>query len=416
MKRIVRIPEALNDFFNPLKKHFNVRSFEHFKTMCALMALSSDNKTVRQVSSLISFGAHRSKRNDFLISSPWPEEKVLKDIALKQVKKHYKPGEPLFLILDDSHKVKRGHHVEGTNKIRDHATGIYVTGHRFLTATLYYRGRSIPFAVRAYLKPENAKKLKQPFKKLSTLAVEIIDSLEAPKETKVYILVDTYYTNKPIVKAAEAKGFFVIGALKTNRYLILKGHLKTLKSHMTYLFKRKRKDSRTVTFKKKKYRFFSGRFKVRSLPLKRVTLVFSKMGHRKRLMPILCTDPKLSASSVLKYYAYRWTIEVWFKQAKQHLGLGALHRIRWEGVVKHLHLSACAFGLLTHLREKGEKGKLKTTTAVSSVLPARNELHDLFLEDAIDCFIEKERIKKPKAQVVKLKNYLFPKELTSEAA
>jgi len=35
----------------------------------------------------------------------------------------------------------------------------------------------------------------------------------------------------------------------------------------------------------------------------------------------LCTDRGLSATEILELYAMRWAIEVYFKEAKQHLGL-----------------------------------------------------------------------------------------------
>ena len=98
MKQIVRIPKMLDSFFDPLRKFFNVRSFEHFKVFCALMAMSSDSKTVNRMCSMITFGPSRGKRNDFLIQSPWDEEQVLKHQAMDQLDELYRPGEPLFLI------------------------------------------------------------------------------------------------------------------------------------------------------------------------------------------------------------------------------------------------------------------------------------------------------------------------------
>jgi hypothetical protein len=35
----------------------------------------------------------------------------------------------------------------------------------------------------------------------------------------------------------------------------------------------------------------------------------------------LCTDPTLDEQTILQAYALRWSIEVYFKEIKQHLGL-----------------------------------------------------------------------------------------------
>lgn len=413
MKRIVRIPKMLDLFFNPFRPFFNVRSFEHFKVFCALMAMSSDSKTVNRLCSMLAFGPNRTKRNDFLIQSPWDEQQVLKHTAMDQLRQLYRPGEPVFLIIDDSKKAKRGKHVEAVLKVFDPAAKRFITGHQFVTATLYYRGVTIPFAIRLYLNRKTARALKRPFKKLTALAVDILEALQLPEDfkTKVYVLVDSFYFTQTILKAAKIKDYFMIGALKKNRNLLIRGRKSKLGLYMHNLFKRETQQTTTVQTQKgkRRYHYVSNTYTVSRVP-DPLKIVFSKRGKQHKILAIGCTDLKLAASSIILYYTFRWSIEVWFKQAKQHLGLGALHRIWWEGVVKHLHLSACAFSLLTHLALASEKGKSKILHAASSVLPARFELRDLFFQDAIDYFIEKELNHKPSADIVDLKKFLFQKE------
>jgi hypothetical protein len=373
--------------------------------------MSSEQKTVSRICSRLAFGSHRTKRNDFLIQSPWDETKVLKQIAIGQLKALYRPREPIFLVIDDSKKAKRGKRVEAVLKCFDPSPRQFIMGHQFVTAAIYYRGHTIPFAIRLYLNKASAKELKQTFKKLTALAAEIIDSFERPKEMKarVYVLVDSAYFNKPILKAAKDKRFFAIGALKKNRNLLIRGRKRKLNTYMHGQFQKGKKSKITIQTKRGKqtYRFLSGVFCVSRIP-DALTLVFSRKGKHKKILAIGCTDPKLSASSIILYYSFRWSIEVWFKLGKQYLGLGALHRIRWEGVVKHLHLTACAFCLLTHLSLTDAKGKLKNIHAASSILPARDQLNDLFLEDAINYFVDKEqKNSKPSSEVIHLKRFLF---------
>jgi SRSO17 transposase len=382
------------------------------------MAMSNDSKNVSRLCSLLSFGPSRGKRNDFLIQSPWDEEQALKHQAMHQLGKLYRPNEPLFLIIDDSKKAKRGKHVEAVLEVFDLSAKQFITGHPFVTATLYYRGITIPFAIRLYLNRKGAKALKKSFKKLTTLAVEIIEDLQLPEDFKaeIYTLVDSYYFNQPVLKAAKAKNFFVIGATKKNRNLLIRGRKSKLGVYMHNLFKRETQKTATVQTQKgkRRYHYVSNTYTVSKIP-DPVKIVFSKRGNQKKILGIACTDLRLPASLIILYYTFRWTIEVWFKQAKQHLGLGALHRIRWEGVVKHLHLSACAFGLLTHLALASEKEKSKILHAASSVLPARSELRDLFFEDAIDYFIDEELHQKPSGDMVRLKKFLCQNECKTTA-
>ena len=93
------------------------------------------------------------------------------------MKKLYKKDTPIFVVLDDSKKKKTGKYVEGAGKIFDPVTKTYMKGHQFLTATIYYRGYTIPYAIKLYLKKDIAKELNKPFKKLPALAKEIIGGL-----------------------------------------------------------------------------------------------------------------------------------------------------------------------------------------------------------------------------------------------
>ena len=52
-----------------------------------------------------------------------------------------------------------------------------------------------------------------------------------------------------------------------------------------------------------------------------VRILFVSDG-KKQWHAFLCTDLELEASKILSYYARRWAIEVFFKDAKQMLYLG----------------------------------------------------------------------------------------------
>lgn len=52
---------------------------------------------------------------------------------------------------------------------------------------------------------------------------------------KIYCLVDSWYTNKPLIESALKKGYHVIGALKSNRKISPKGvtfQLKEFEKHI----------------------------------------------------------------------------------------------------------------------------------------------------------------------------------------
>lgn len=60
----------------------------------------------------------------------------------------------------------------------------------------------------------------------------------------------------------------------------------------------------------------------------------------------LTTDTSLSATDMLELYAMRWAIEVYFKEAKQHLGFLKEQSNHYAAYIASLHLTAIRFCLL----------------------------------------------------------------------
>jgi len=60
----------------------------------------------------------------------------------------------------------------------------------------------------------------------------------------------------------------------------------------------------------------------------------------------LCTDVKLSDAKILEVYALRWSIEVYFKEIKQHLGFLKEQSGRYQLAYASVHLAAMRYLLL----------------------------------------------------------------------
>ena len=60
----------------------------------------------------------------------------------------------------------------------------------------------------------------------------------------------------------------------------------------------------------------------------------------------LTTDLTLSPQRILQLYALRWAIEVYFKEAKQHLGFLKEQGAHYAGYIASIHLTAIRFCLL----------------------------------------------------------------------
>ena len=60
----------------------------------------------------------------------------------------------------------------------------------------------------------------------------------------------------------------------------------------------------------------------------------------------LCTEPTFEEHTILQAYSLRWSIEVYFKEIKQHLGLWKEQSGRYQVAYASVHLAALRYLLL----------------------------------------------------------------------
>jgi len=119
--------------------------------------------------------------------------------------------------------------------------------------------------------------------------------------------------------------------------------------------------------------------------LGRLHVIFSRKKTDPRILGLVTDDPKLSASQMIRTYDDRWSIEVFFKDIKQLLGLGQYQNVSYEAAVTHLHLVCFAYALLTHvaISREGAQGKQKSTGKLSTA-GLQNEVRRIVWDDLTD--------------------------------
>ncbi|WP_435550711.1 transposase [Desulfobacterium sp. N47] len=84
-----------------------------------------------------------------------------------------------------------------------------------------------------------------------------------------------------------------------------------------------------------------------------VQVVFISDG-KKQWQAFLSTDQDLEASEVLYYYSIRWSIEVFFKDAKQLLYLGSEQSNTFDAVIASYSLTMIRYLLLVYIFNKSK--------------------------------------------------------------
>jgi SRSO17 transposase len=290
----------------------------------------------------------------------------------------------------------------GVHKLFDPVDKTYTKGHSFVTAVISFRGFVIPFAISFYVKKELCKGLKVSFKTKTKLSAEIISEFEVPEGINVTVLFDTYYLCGHVLKSCKKKGFHWVSYLKSNRNITKNGRKLKAGKYAKNLFYRISKSSLTINDENKtvNYQFINaGVMKVSKVG--DVRIIVSRKNKNKKILALVTDIIDLPASEIIKTYAKRWTIEVFFKESKQQLGLGQYQNRFYRAAVTHLHLVCFSYALLTHMQiMQCAKGKRKKEKVVNdskmSTASMQNELRLLVWDDFVEYLYELKRKKKDK--------------------
>lgn len=388
MFRIIRVPRTLDKFFRPLQCHFHWDHFAYFRLLVLAMAFAWGRHNVTNLHRYLDAQHHRTRFNNFFLVQRWDPEAALRQKAQELLRALApRPGNTVYLILDDSKKGKRGKRMDAVAKMKDHTTDAYIRGHQYVCGTVLFREHVIPWGIRLYVKQEACAAVGVPFQKTTELAAQLIREFNAPAGVKVVVLFDAYYLCPTVVKACREKRFHFASTLKSNRSLFKPGWKLKAGRYGRNQFRRRRTETLVLTkpHGSARYRFVdAGWLQISTLgPLH---VVFSRKGNAKKILGLVTDDPQLSAADIIRTYDKRWTIEQWVKDVKQLLGLGQYQNRSYGAAVTHLHLVCFAYALLTHLRIKrtGAQGhRTRDKAADLSTAAAQDQLRSLLWEDLL---------------------------------
>ena len=287
--------------------------------------------------------------------------------------------EERYFVIDDSPIPKRGRNIENVSFIYDHNLGRSILGFSVVTLGLFTGENFYPvdFAYRC----GKTRHPRSPEEKIGNpRSISGQMSYEAKYRGKVdlalqmiqrafdrgiqagYVLFDSWYAWPSLITAIR----------KTSSHLHVICRLKDSKVLYEYKEKRYRLSDlygKVKSTLKKNYRT--------GLLLRRVTvklsnsdeeavIVFAKGYHEpeddtvkgkkkdkeSKWVAFLSTDTRLHASTIIKKYTKRWTIEVCFKECKQLLGLGKDQSNDFNAQVFSTTMSFLRYNLLNFLNEK----------------------------------------------------------------
>ena len=276
---------------------------------------------------------------------------------------------PRCLIIDDTDLPKTGRKIEMIGRIFSHVTGKSILGFKGLFMG-YHDGKSF-FALDFSLHGEKGKNKKKPFG-LTSKQLKERYSKPRTKDTETHKRKQEYFTSKieqmmKMIRTAINKGlrfdyvlvdswftcFALVKFIKTRRIgTQLIGMAKMGKTK--YLFHEKKLTAKEIidrlrksrkTKRSKQLSCYYGEAVVDFNGIQ-VKLFFAKTTKKGRWSVLLTTDINLKFEQAYRIYSTRWSIEVFFKEGKQYLGLGKSQSQDFDAQIASTTLTMIQYNLL----------------------------------------------------------------------
>lgn len=272
------------------------------------------------------------------------------------------------LIFDDTLLAKSGKYIEHVSRVWDHVQNKGVLGFKLLVLG-YWDGVSflpLDFSLHKEIgknkqKPcgLRPKDLRRQYKKNRKAGSHSYDRANETGQSKIsamlcmlkravshkidfdYVLTDSWFTCEALIEAVCAiKGRCVhlIGMYSKAKTLFgFRGKTLTYSQIRNQLGKPKR-------CRKLKLYYLQT---VVSYNGRHIQLFFSKQGKNGKWKTVLTTDAHISFLQMLEVYQIRWTIEVFFKESKQLLGLGSCQSNNFDAHIADISIAMMRHILLT---------------------------------------------------------------------
>jgi hypothetical protein len=283
-------------------------------------------------------------------------------------------------VLDDSIKTRRGKKMEGVSSHFDHVTGRHVMGQQVLTLGLATEKAFLPLDSQIYISQVKARELISPYKDGRSIASKRYREATSQGKPEMashmmkrairsgieadYMVADAWFGTKPMIRTTLELDVCAILRMKKSKMkyrAVISGRKKQLLDANALYACAVRREWR----------------KVRGMPWKAVTLdVELDLAEKNEKKPhwqsvrllfvrglkerdeaqtgkkdwalFLTTDIQLSMCKMLEIYALRWGIEVYFKEAKQHLGFLQEQTATFVSHTASIHLCAIRYLMLVN--------------------------------------------------------------------
>ena len=291
-----------------------------------------------------------------------------------------KPSGKKAYVVDDTVAQRFGKKMPGISSHFDHTSGRHMMGQQVLTLGLSCDEGFVPLDSELFISQTKAIDLHEPFEDGRSIAAKRYCTAQQWTKPEMvnamikralnagimadYLLADAWFGTKAMIRLSQETALVPVLRMKKNKMKyrlseFVRGKTVTWELDVQALYKR---------FVRKAWQPIRGQKYHAKIVDVELNLAESKDAEewaKVRLLFVrgnagdtqtttgkhdwavfLTTDTNLSSAEILELYSLRWAIEVYFKEAKQHLGFLKEQSNHYAAYVASIHLTAIRFCLL----------------------------------------------------------------------
>ena len=239
---IICASQALCQFLAAFRCAFSKPQFKYLETVLLALMQVEDRRTLSGMLHKVQGGVTLAGLSRFFARAPWSEaalaeqwqarfaqqQQAAVQYAHQQQRQQRGTGRGRpkatlvtgYLILDDStHAKPYAKTMRGLGRHHSSTHGKRVSGHSLFQALYVILDRRCPLLPRMYRTKNVCAAQETPFVSKVEMAVARVQTFVPAPDTHTHVLVDAWYMNKALWKAARQRGFDLSGGLACNRNL-----------------------------------------------------------------------------------------------------------------------------------------------------------------------------------------------------
>jgi hypothetical protein len=340
--------KEIDTFSTALKAYrpcFSKPQWNHFNTyLSGLLLGEKGEKNIQDIAGNLLDGGDQSSLNRFITKHRWNLHQF-NAIRLRECLHNRKGG---ILSLDDTLIEKTGKVMGGVGYLYDSSQKKNVLCHDIVSTFYRSSTEQLPLYFEPYVKKEVAEITGMWFRTKIQIALDLLRQSLA-QVTPAAIVFDEWYMSQELTEFIANRGLTWVSQAKTNRYILVDDAWVGLASYARVIpVKAFTRVNAEVDEKRFKW-FFETTVMMNKVGVVKLVVLKQRKNSRKHTF-LVSNNTSLPGMVVLEYYKKRWTIEVFHRDCKQHLGLGEYQIRKLDCVVIHLHLVFLAYTLLKNVR------------------------------------------------------------------